>query len=68
MEGSNLKKRMNLALVRVGKRGETGREVERKEGRKETHPSGQSNVSSGLTGGTSEREMKLPSTYTLAGP
>lgn len=33
-----------------------------------THPSGQSKLSSGLTSGTSDLEMKLPSTYTLEVP
>jgi hypothetical protein len=37
-------------------------------GMRKTYPNGQSKLSSGLTAGTSEREMKLPSTYTLAGP
>ena len=35
---------------------------------KRTYPSGQSKLSSGLTSGTSDFEMKLPSTYTLACP
>ena len=34
----------------------------------DTHPSGQSKLSSGLTSGTSDLEMKLPSTYTLEVP
>jgi hypothetical protein len=33
-----------------------------------TYPRGQSKLSSGLTSGTSDLEMKLPSTYTLAFP
>lgn len=33
-----------------------------------SYPRGQSNFSSGLTKGTSDLAMKLPSTYTLAVP